>query len=78
MLRNLIRPKRRRQSLYPALWAWEQARPVDVKDIRDKRALGTALCDHLAKRGLPRYQWTAIDGLTLSATGLTGRMGWHS
>jgi hypothetical protein len=61
---DLIWPKRRRQSLYPALWAWEQARPVDVKDIRDKRALGTALCDHLAKRGLPRYQWTAVDGLT--------------
>lgn len=30
----------------------------------DKRALGTALCDHLARRGLPRYQWTAVDGLT--------------
>ena len=66
---GLVQKRRRRATIYPAIWAWEQSNPfnlmqVDVKDIRDKRALGTALCDHLAKRGLPRYQWTAVDGLT--------------
>jgi len=32
---------------------------TDVKDVLDKRALGTTLWDHLRKHKLPRYQWTA-------------------
>ena len=62
-------PKTRRQSLYPALWAWETEAPfslvqVDVKDIHDKEALGTALISHLRRCRLPRYQYTACDGRT--------------
>lgn len=30
----------------------------------DKGALGTKLWDHLAKRKLPRYQWTFLEGRT--------------
>jgi len=37
---------------------------VDVKDILDKVTLGTKLCDHIRKRGLPRYQWTFLEGRT--------------
>ena len=63
------RQRRRRQSVYPALWAWEVEQPfsllqVDVKDIRDKGALGTPHVTHLGRQHLPRYQWTACDGRT--------------
>jgi transposase len=61
--------KVRRKSLYPALWAWDAKEPfsliqVDVKDIRDKGALGTAHVTHLQRQHLPRYQYTACDGRT--------------
>jgi putative transposase len=66
---GLVRPRQRRRSVYPALWAWESEQPfsliqTDVKDIRDKGSLGTALTTHLARQRLPRYQWTACDGRT--------------
>jgi len=32
--------------------------------VLDKGALGTKLWDHLAKRKLPRYQWTFLEGRT--------------
>lgn len=61
------RPKRK--PLYPALWAWEQEEPfsliqTDVKDVRDKGALGTKCVTHMDRQGLPRYQWTACEGRT--------------
>ncbi len=67
--RGCVRPRQRRQSVYPALWAWETEQPfaliqADVKDIRDKGSLGTRLTTHLARQRLPRYQWTACDGRT--------------
>lgn len=66
---GLVRPRPRRQSVYPALWAWETDAPfsviqTDVKDIRDKGSLGTELTTHLGRQRLPRYQWTACDGRT--------------
>ena len=71
ILRRLRPPQRkvRRKSLYPALWAWDAEVPfslmqVDVKDIRDKGALGTAHVTHLQRQHLPRYQYTACDGRT--------------
>ncbi|MGC8817544.1 MAG: helix-turn-helix domain-containing protein, partial [Candidatus Hadarchaeum sp.] len=61
--------KKKRKTFYPAHWAWEEERPftlaqVDVKDVLDKGALGTKPWDHLAKRKLPRYQWTFLEGRT--------------
>jgi transposase len=61
--------KTKRKTFYPAHWAWEEDGPfalaqVDVKDVLDKGALGTKLWDHLAKRKLPRYQWTFLEGRT--------------
>ncbi|MEM3658250.1 MAG: helix-turn-helix domain-containing protein [Candidatus Hadarchaeum sp.] len=61
--------KKKRKTLYPVHWAWEQGKPfalvqVDMKDILDKATLGTALWDHLRKTGLPRYQWTFLEGRT--------------
>jgi hypothetical protein len=35
---------------------------VDVKDILDQGALGAKLSDHIRKKGLPRYQWTFLEG----------------
>ena len=71
ILRRRRPPQKRkpRQPLYPAFWAWDQDQPfslvqTDVKDIRDKRALGTERTTHLHRQGLPRYQWTACDGRT--------------
>ncbi len=63
------RRRRLRKPLYPALWAWEEEVPfslvrVDVKDILDKKALGTTLWQHIRQRRLPRYQYTACDGRT--------------
>jgi len=63
------RTRQRRKSLYPALWAWDVEEPfsliqTDLKDVLDKGALGTTLWDHMRKRRLPRYQWTACDGRT--------------
>lgn len=75
-VRHILRRKdpirrkyRRRKAAYPALWAWrvEDAFSLiqaDVKDVLDKGALGTALWDHIRKRRLPRYQWTACDSRT--------------
>lgn len=66
--RHGIRSRRpRRQSVYPALWAWEVQEPfrlfqTDVKDIHDKGTLGTLRTTHLRRHHLPRYQWTACDG----------------
>ena len=61
--------RKRRKTFYPAHWSWEEERPfalaqVDVKDILDKGTLGTKLWDHLRKTGLPRYQWTFLEGRT--------------
>jgi transposase len=71
ILRRLRPPqkRKRRKSLYPALWAWDQEQPfsllqTDVKDIHDKQALGTVRITHLHRQRLPRYQWTACDGRT--------------
>ena len=64
----MARSKRqRRKALYPARWAWDEEVPfsliqADVKDILDKKALGTALWQHIRRQRLPRYQWTACDG----------------
>ena len=62
-------PKTRRKSVYPALWAWDTQSPfaliqADVKDIRDKGALGTSHTTHLTRYHLPRYQYTACDART--------------
>jgi len=59
--------KRRRQTLYPARWVWEQEEPfrlfqVDTKTIPDKGTLGTQRVTHLYRARLPRYQWTALEG----------------
>jgi hypothetical protein len=61
--------RQRRQSVYPAQWAWEVAEPfgliqVDVKDIHDKGSLGTRHTTHLRRHHLPRYLWTACAGRT--------------
>jgi transposase len=61
--------KARRKSVYPALWAWDTQSAftliqADVKDIRDKDALGTTHTTHLARCHLPRYQYTACDART--------------
>ena len=58
-----------RKPLYPPMWAWDQDQPfsllqTDVKDIRDKQALGTERTTHLRRQRLPRYQWTACDAGT--------------
>ena len=60
-------PLGRRQTCYPAHWAWEAEAPFsfvqcDVKDVYDKGTLGTELTTHLARLGLPRYQWTFLEG----------------
>jgi transposase len=46
----------RRQHLDP-LTFWQ----IDVKDVRDGDTLPKDVYDHLLDKGLPRYQWTAID-----------------
>jgi transposase len=61
--------RKRRKTFYPAHWAWEEERPfalvqADVKDILDEGTLGTKLWDHIRKKGLPRYQWTFLEGRT--------------
>ena len=61
--------RHQRKPLYPAHWVWDEDVPfaliqADVKDILDKRALGTTLWQHMRKHHLPRYQWTACDGRT--------------
>jgi transposase len=73
-IRNILRrhgvatdKRQRRKPLYPARWAWDEDVPfsliqADVKDILDKKALGTALWQHIRRQRLPRYQWTACDG----------------
>jgi hypothetical protein len=67
--RNGLTRRKRRKPLYLAFWAWETDEPfsltqTDVKDIMDKKSLGTQIWDHLRKRRLPRYQWTTCDGIT--------------
>lgn len=71
VLRRRRPPQKRkpRKPLYPAIWAWDQDQPfsllqTDVKDIRDKHALGTERTTHLCRQRLPRYQWTACDART--------------
>lgn len=71
VLRRRRPPQKRkpRKPLYPAIWAWDQDQPfsllqTDVKDIRDKDALGTERTTHLNRQSLPRYQWTACDART--------------
>ncbi len=73
-IRNILRrhgvaraKRQRRKPLYPACWAWDQDVPfsliqADVKDVLDKKALGTTLWQHIRRHQLPRYQWTACDG----------------
>lgn len=66
---GLVRKYRRRRTLYPANWAYDQEKPfalfqTDAKDIHDKGALGTQRCHHLTRQGLPRYQWTACEART--------------
>jgi putative transposase len=73
-IRNILRrhgvtahKRRRRKPLYPARWAWDEDVPfaliqADVKDVLDKKALGTTLWQHIRRHRLPRYQWTACDG----------------
>ena len=61
--------RRRRKPAYPAMWARHVEEPfsliqTDLKDVLDKGALGTARWDHIRKRRLPRYQWTACDSRT--------------
>jgi hypothetical protein len=61
--------RKRRKAFYPAQWAWEEEQPfalvqVDVEDIFDKGTLGTKLWDRIRKRGLPRCQWTFLEGRT--------------
>jgi transposase len=74
-IRHILRRRRpaqerkARKPLYPAIWAWDQDQPfsllqTDVKDIRDKHALGTERTTHLYRQRLPRYQWTACDART--------------
>ncbi len=63
---GLTRRYQRRRSLYPACWAWAASGPfallqTDVKDILDKKALGTARWHHLRRHHLPRYQWTVCE-----------------
>lgn len=61
--------KRKRKTFYPANLGVGEERPfalaqVDVKDVLDKGTPGTKLWDHPAKRRLPRYQWTLLEGRT--------------
>jgi transposase len=64
---NLTRKgRKRRKVLYPAYWGWQSQNPfgliqLDVKDIHDKRALGSDVVHHLRMKKLPRYQITALD-----------------
>ena len=65
---DLVKKATPRKSHYPAHWAWEQtAEPfslvqADVKDVRDKGTLGTERTTHMDRAGLPRYQWTFLEG----------------
>lgn len=59
----------RRNTVYPAQWAWSVKDPfsliqTDAKDILDKGALGTERTTHMLRQGLPRYQFTACDSRT--------------
>jgi transposase len=63
---GLLRRRKKRSTCYPAHWAWEPGRPftlvqADVKDVYDKGTLGTERTTHLARLGLPRYQWTFLE-----------------
>jgi len=63
---NLVKKGRKRTACYPAFWAWDTGEPfvhaqVDVKDVRDKKTLGTRRTTHLGRCGLYRYQWTFIE-----------------
>lgn len=66
---GVFKPRPKRKAVYPAHWAWEETAPfsllqTDTKDVRDKGSLGSALVAHLDRQHLPRYQWTACDGVT--------------
>ena len=61
--------KKKRRTLYPAHWAWEQGESftlaqVDVEDILDKTRLRTILWDHLRKADFLYYQWMLLEGRT--------------
>ncbi|MEO0082566.1 MAG: helix-turn-helix domain-containing protein [candidate division WOR-3 bacterium] len=63
------RKRKLRHVLYPAVWAWDVRVPftlaqVDVKDVLDKGALGTAKYTRYIRLGLPRYQWTFCEAKT--------------
>ena len=63
---GLLKRKKRRKTCYPAHWAWETGEPfslvqADAKDVHDKGTLGTERTTHLARLGLPRYQWTFLE-----------------
>lgn len=74
-IRHIFRRRRpaeervRRNTVYPAQWAWKVKDPfsliqTDAKDILDKGALGTQRTTHMLRHGLPRYQWTACESRT--------------
>lgn len=67
--RDLIDNQKNRSTCYPAHWVWEQDREdpftlvqADAKDVHDKATLGTERTTHLRRAGLPRYQWTFLEG----------------
>ncbi len=67
--RDLLQQQTERSNCYPAHWVWEQdgENPfnlvqADVKDVHDKATLGTERTTHLSRAGLPRYQWTFLEG----------------
>ena len=65
---DLVKKTKKRTTCYPAFWAWEEdSEPfslvqADVKDVRDKGTLGTERTTRIDRAGLPRYQWTFLDG----------------
>ncbi|MBC7222842.1 MAG: helix-turn-helix domain-containing protein, partial [Anaerolineae bacterium] len=65
--RGLVQAQQKQaQPLYPASWAWEGGAlfslfQVDLKEVLDKKALGTLLWDHMRKHRLPPYQGTACE-----------------
>lgn len=66
---GLVDQKQKQNTCYPAYWAWDTGEPfahvqADLKDVHDKKTLGTRRTTHLSRRGLPRYQWTFLESRT--------------